>query len=82
MMEQYEKDKEIERLNKVVSRLEELLSVSETQYTSVEQIVEHLQKQLDIATKALKRIFYERDERAVGDYLWIASNALKEMEEA
>lgn len=40
-----------------------------------------LQKQLDIATKALKRIFYERDERAVGDYLWIASKALKEMEE-
>ena len=41
-----------------------------------------LERKLDIATKALKRIFYERDERAVGDYLWIASNALKEMEEA
>lgn len=54
MMEQYEKDKEIERLNKVVSRLEELLSVSETQYTSVEQIVEHLQKQLKEANEVIK----------------------------
>lgn len=54
--------------------LKALGAVPETEYKK-------LQEQLDIATKALKRIFYERDERAVGDYLWIASNALKEMEE-
>lgn len=53
MMEQYEKDKEIERLNKDVSRLEELLSVSETQYASVEQIVERLQEQLKEANGLL-----------------------------
>lgn len=41
-----------------------------------------LERKLAIATKALKRILDERDERAVGDYLWIASNALKEMEGA
>lgn len=39
-----------------------------------------LERKLAIATKALKRILYERDERAIGDYLWIANNALKEME--
>lgn len=55
MMEQYEKDKEIERLNKDVSRLEELLSVSETQYASVEQIVERLQEQLKEANEVIKK---------------------------
>ena len=55
MMEQYEKDKEIERLNKDVSRLEELLSVSETQYASVEQIVERLQEQIADAIVILMR---------------------------
>lgn len=92
MMEQYEKDKEIERLNKVVSRLEELLSVSETQYTSVEQIVEHLQKQLDIATKALKEYSWGNnwlDAGCRGQVFLptkkghsIADKALDEMEEA
>lgn len=53
--------------------LKSLGAVSETEYKK-------LQEQLSIATKALKRILYERDERAVGDYLWIANNALKEME--
>lgn len=58
MMEQYEKDKEIERLNKVVSRLEELLSVSEKQYASVEQIVARLQEQLNEANKVLLPMKY------------------------
>lgn len=49
--------------------------------SNADATIGRLERKLDIATKALKRIFYERDERAVGDYLWIASNALKEMEE-
>lgn len=49
--------------------------------SNADATIGRLERKLDIATKALKRIFYERDERAVGDYLWIASNALKEMED-
>lgn len=54
MTEQYEKDKEIEILNKDVSRLEELLSVSETQYASVEQKVARLQEQLNEANRVIQ----------------------------
>jgi len=56
--ESYEKDREIERLNKNIERLEELLSVSETQYASVEQIVAHLQDE----NKKLKEQIDEANE--------------------
>lgn len=60
--------------------MNDLLIERANHITDLRKEIKRLQEQLEIATKALKRIFYERDERAVGDYLWIANNALKEME--
>lgn len=79
---------EYKELVRKSDKLDKLMSDTVTNQGDCQQIVEdNLNRelsrktlQLEIATKALKEIFYERDERAVGDYLWIANNALKEME--